>query len=169
MLTNALDAAAVWKQPDTIDLFGRFGIFSEIECGSRYEIMLENYTKITLIEANTLLEMMQRQVLPAVISYAGKTAESLRQLRAIGLDNAELFNYVETLSDVVSKLTLRTQKLRDDILVLPQDDGELATHYIRDVIQKDMQNIREISDFAERMMDKTCWPMPTYTDLMHRV
>ncbi len=169
MLTNALDAAAVWKQPDTVDLFGRFGIFSPVECRSRYEIMLENYSKITLIEANTLLEMMQRQVLPAVIDYTGKTAESLRRLRAIGLDNTELFNYVETLSDAVSKLTLRTQKLRDDVLALPDDSTEGATRYIRDVIQQDMQQIREISDFAERMMDKASWPMPTYTDLMHRV
>ena len=167
--TNALDTAAVWKQPDTIDLFGRFGIFSSVECHSRYEIMLENYSKITLIEANTLLEMMQRQVLPAVIAYTGKTAESLKRLRSIGLDNAELFNYVETLSDVISKLTQRTQKLRDDILSLPEENGETATRYIRDVIQKDMQSIREISDFSERMMDKDCWPMPTYTDLMHRV
>ncbi|HWP50522.1 MAG TPA: glutamine synthetase III [Clostridia bacterium] len=167
--TNALDAAAVWKQPDTIDLFGRFGIFSPVECHSRYEIMLENYSKITLIEANTLLEMMQRQVLPAVIIYTGKTAESLKRLRSIGLDNADLFDYVETLSDAFSKLTKRTQKLRDDILSLPDENGETATRYIRDVIQKDMQSIREISDFCERMMDKDCWPMPTYTDLMHRV
>ncbi|KAF5034882.1 Glutamine synthetase [anaerobic digester metagenome] len=169
VFTNALDAAAVWKQPDTVDLFGRFGIFSPVECSSRYEIMLENYSKITLIEANTLLEMMQRQVLPAVIAYTGKTAESLKQLRAVGLDNAELFNYVATLSDAVSRLTLSTQKLRDDILVLPDESHECTTRYIRDVIQKDMQDIREISDFAERIMGQTCWPMPTYTDLMHRV
>ncbi len=168
MLTNALDAAGVWKQPDTVELFGRFGIFSPVECRARYEIMLESYSKITLIEANTLLEMMQRQVLPAVIACAGQTAESLKRLRDIGIDNAELFNYVETLSDAISKLTLRTQKLRDDVLVLPGDTEE-STRYIRDVIGRDMQEIREISDFVERIMDRACWPMPTYTDLMHRV
>ena len=71
---DSLSAAAVWQMPETIDLFGRFHIFSELECHSRYEIMLENYRKIALIEARTLLEMVQRQVTPAVIACAGKSA-----------------------------------------------------------------------------------------------
>lgn len=169
VLTNALDAAAVWKQPDTVELFGRLSIFSQVECRSRYEIMLENYSKITLIEANTLLEMMQRQVLPSMINYTGKMAESLGRLRDIGLDNGELFNYIKTLSDAFGKLALLTKRLREDVLALPSDSTEQATGYIRDVIQHDMLEIREVSDSAERMMGKDYWPMPTYTDLMHRV
>lgn len=167
--TNALDAASVWKQEDTIELFGRFGILSPVECRSRYEIMLENYRKITLIEANTMLEIMQRQVVPSIISCAGKNAASLAKIRSVGLDNAELFNYVETLSDSITKLTQRTQKLYNDIQALPDDCTENGNRYIRDTIRKDMFEIREISDFVERIIDKQDWPMPTYTDLMHRV
>jgi glutamine synthetase len=77
LFAGALDAIEVWNDPETVTLFGRFGIFSEEECHSRYEVMMKNYRKIALIEANTLLEMMRRQVIPAVFAAAGKNAEHL--------------------------------------------------------------------------------------------
>jgi len=167
-LSNALDAAMVWEYPETVDLFSRFGIFSKLECDSRYEIALEHFNKIVLIEAKTMLEMMQRQIIPAVITAAGKSADSLKKLRDIGLDNAEIADYASKLSGLASKLYMLTAKLSGDICKLPAGRLEKGI-YMRDVIRKDMEAIRECSDTAEKMVDEKDWPMPTYTDLMHRV
>lgn len=167
--SGALDAIEVWNDPQTARLFERFGVFSQEECHSRYEVMMENYRKIILIEANTLLEMMRRQVLPAVIASAGKNAGHLAQLRAVGLDNAALYRYVERLSEAVTTLSARTQKLRDDIYAIPAASGREENAYLRDVVRADMESIRAASDEAEKLIDAEDWPLPTYTDLMHRV
>lgn len=166
---NALDAAEIWHSPETIDLFGRYGILSELECRSRYEIALENYRKITIIEARTLLEMMHRQVIPAVISAAGKNAASLKNLNDVGVENASLLEYVKSLSESVSLMTAATEKLSDDVDALSDECNAETDRYIRDVICSDMQEIRRLSDSIERVVERSSWPMPTYTDLMHRV
>lgn len=169
IINNALDALAVWNDPDTVELFGRYHILSPRECASRFDVMSENYRKIILIEASTLLEMVRRQILPALITSAGKNAGHLAGMRAIGIDNAAIHNYVERLSAAVTALTQLAQNLSDDIGALtdwPEDD---KNRYIRDVIRDDMERVREICDEVERVMDRKEWPLPTYTDLMHRV
>jgi glutamine synthetase len=169
MLNNALDAIAVWTDPAVVELFGRFRILSPRECASRYEITMENYRKVILIEAATLLEMMKLQVIPAVIKAAGSAARYLTDLRDVGLDNASLYRHVEQLSDAITELTAATQKLEDDIYALPDDVPEVQNAFIRDCIREDMQAVRGITDAVERVVDKSIWPMPSYTDLLHRV
>jgi len=167
--SNALDAAEIWRIPETVDLFGRYGILSELECSSRYEIALENYRKITLIEARTLLEMMRRQVIPAVINSAGKNAASLKNLNDVGVNNDSLLEYVKILSKAITDMTEATEKLSTDVDSLADECTAETNRYIRDVICDDMSNIREISDSIEKVIQRGDWPMPTYTDLMHRV
>ena len=167
--SNAVDAISVWLQPETAELFSRFGIFSELECHSRYEIALENYIKITTIEANTLLEMMRKQVIPAVIKAAGNNAAELAKIRSVGIENEELTSYVKKLSNGISDLSLLTNKLEKDIHELSAECVLEKTIYMRDVIRVDMLNIRECCDLVEQIVDEKDWPMPTYTDLMHRV
>ena len=167
--SNAVDAASVWLDPNTVELFGRFDIFSELECHSRYEIALENFGKITMIEAKTLLEMMRKQVIPAVIMAAGKNAAELAKIRSVGIENPQLHGYVKKLSDSISELSLLTDKLENDIHDVPEDNVLNKTVFMRDVIRTDMHNIRVCCDAVEQIVDGKDWPMPTYTDLMHRV
>ncbi len=166
---DSLSAASVWQAPETIELFGRFHIFSELECHSRYEIMLENYRKIALIEARTLLEMIQRQVTPAVVVCAGKSAQQLAHLRSVGLDNAALYRYTQRLSKAVTDLFAGVERMRDDLHALPPEASEESNRVLRDTVRVDMQALREVSDEVEQIVNAADWPMPTYTDLMHRV
>jgi glutamine synthetase len=87
----------------------------------------------------------------------------------VGLDNASLYRHVEQLSDAITELTAATQKLEDDIYALPDDVPEVQNAFIRDCIREDMQAVRGITDAVERVVDKSIWPMPSYTDLLHRV
>ena len=131
--------------------------------------MLENYRKKDLIEARTLLEMVQRQVTPAVIACAGKSAAQLAHLRSVGLDNAALYRYTQRLSKAVSDLFAGVEKLRDDLHALPAEVSEESNRMLRDTIRVDMEALRDISDGVEQVVNAADWPMPTYTDLMHRV
>lgn len=91
-------------------------------------------SKIALIEARTLLEMVQRQVTPAVIACAGKSAAQLAHLRSVGLDNAALYRYTQRLSKAVSDLFAGVEKLRDDLHALPAEVSEESNRMLRDTI-----------------------------------
>ena len=169
VINNALDALMVWRDTETVELFSRFNILSERECDSRFEVMMENYRKIILIEANTLLEMMNRQVIPSMVKSAGRNAEHLSALKGVGLDNLSVYKYVERLSKAVDGLMKATQRLGEDINNIPWGDNVTTNRYIRDVIRTDMDEVRRVSDEVEPFVDRADWPMPTYTDLMHRV
>lgn len=167
--SNCVDAIGVFKEEATIDLFERFGVLSKSECHSRYEVMMESYRKIVLIEASTLLEMMRRQILPAIIRCAGENAQHLAHIRSVGLDNQELEEYVRRLLAAISELKNCSDNLAAHISARPTHQILTECSYIRDVIKTDMDTIRQIADRVEAVIGEDCWPIPTYTDLMHRV
>ncbi len=166
---SGIDAITAFTDSKTIDLFSNFGILTKAECEARSEILYENYSKIILIECSTLLEMMRREILPSIIECAGKNAAHLASLRAVGVDNAELQSYVERLSAAMSELKKGTDTLAEHISAIPTGDVHEQCHYIYDVIRIDMDTIRIVSDKVEQVISSKDWPMPTYTDLLHRV
>ena len=90
-------------------------------------------------------------------------------LRAVGLENQELLDYVTRLSVAMSELKRCSDALAADISAVPTHDIIEECEYIHHVIRTDMDTIRIISDKVEQIISDTDWPMPTYTDLMHRV
>lgn len=169
IIEDALEAIKNWNEPSTVYLFEKYAVLSKRECASRYEIMMENYRKIIVIEASTLLEMMKRQIIPAVIAHAGENAKSLKNIMAVGIQNDVLLKHVRKLSAAVSELVSCTENLRDHLQKIPKSCIEEENTYIRNVIRDDMLTLRRVSDEVEKVMDYRAWPMPTYTDLMHRV
>ena len=85
----------------SIELFQRYGIFTPKECESRYEIMLENYIKTISIEANTMLEMTKRQILPAAIKYVGDISASYNEVTSSGVENKAMLKLVNQLSSMI--------------------------------------------------------------------
>ncbi len=168
-LKTTVDAVKVFASPETKELFSKFGVLSHAECESRYEIMMENFSKIILIECSTLLEMMRRQILPSIINCAGNNASHLASLKSVGIDNVELQEYVARLSVAMSELKRCSDKLAADISAIPTEDMLKRCEYINEIIRTDMDTIRQISDKVEQVMSISDWPIPTYTDLMHRV
>lgn len=112
-LASTVDAAKAFLDPKNIDILNRHHILSETECYSRYEVLLENYTKVITIEANTMLEMVHRQILPACFSYLGEVADSYSKLQQSGIYNESMYRLLEQLSKLVDHISDTTQKLSD--------------------------------------------------------
>lgn len=168
-LTNTLDAASAFIVPKNIAVLGEFSVLSEIECQSRYEIALENYSKITTIEANTMLEMVNRQILPSMIKYAGEVAQSVYFMQKSFVSVEQITKTVlSPLSDGIECISKLKTNLENIIAKSPSDAHEYAT-YCHDYVKPVMDNIRTAVDNAEVIVSSESWPMPTYTDLLHRV
>ncbi|MEG2813865.1 MAG: glutamine synthetase III [Oscillospiraceae bacterium] len=172
-LTNAVEAVNAITAPNNIEVMKQYGVLSEIECESRSEVMLENYIQVITIEANTMLEMSKRQILPAIIEYTGKIANSFNAIKKAGIINKNMPDMISALSDGITNVDNATTILAQKIKQLSRLKLSLSTYenagYCRDEIKTSMKDLRKAVDSMEVMTSSLDWPMPTYTDLLHRI
>lgn len=174
-LSNTVDAAMALNEQKNIDVLNEFKVLSKSECTSRCEIMLENYIKVVTIEANTMLEMVRRQILPSIISFAGDTAHSFNSLKASGVENSFIHKKIYMLSDGISSITELSNMLEGKLSQLhcltgfECEDTYIDAIFCRDEIKDTMDKLRTAVDSIEVHTAREYWPMPSYTDLLHRV
>ncbi len=147
-------------------------VFSKAEIESRCEIMLENYSKTIIIEANTMVDMAKSQIAPAVESYIGdiaKTALTKKQL------DPKLVSKYE--KDLIKKLSVSVERILDLADSLKQEVSTVSgakdiieeSCMIRDKVLPAMNELRVVCDEAETLTDRSHWPFPTYGDLLFGV
>lgn len=172
-LSNTVDAAKAIINPKNIEVLEEFHVLSKVECQSRYEIMLENYNKIINIEANTMLEMVNRQIIPAIIEFTGNTAKTYNELCKASIDNKSLFDLLTILSNSIDEITKTAKDLEQKTCDISASQAEKTTFeiasYYRDEVKSLMETLRRIVDRVEIITASSYWPMPNYTDLLHRV
>ena len=108
---TALDVAPAYLDEKNIALFERQQVLSRPECESRYEILVEGIEKVIGIEAHVMMEMAERQILPAVAKYAGDLAGSYENMAKLNLYNDELKEQISALSEDVSGIIRANREL----------------------------------------------------------
>ena len=146
-------------------------VFTEAELKSRVEIMLENYSKSVLIEANTMLEMSRRMILPAIECYENKLAGSVAAKKAVASVACSYESDVITkLSDLADKVYAGANDLEKAVVAV-SGEGDIIKEScdIKDTVIPAMNEIRKAADEAETYVSKECWPLPSYGDLLFSV
>ena len=155
------------------ELFRRNRVFSETELRARCEIVLDHYAKEVRIEALTLLDMLRKDVLPAVSRFTGALSATAHEKKKLCGESA--CRYEKT---AAAELSARAAKLWDGAEKLEKavrriDDGRLssesAVEICRGEILPEMETLREISDGAELIMDRAAWPYPSYGEILTSV
>ena len=155
------------------ELFRRNRVFSETELRARCEIVLDHYAKEVRIEALTLLDMLRKDVLPAVSRFTGALSATAHEKKKLCGESA--CRYEKT---AAAELSARAAKLWDGAEKLEKavrriDDGclstESAVEICRGEILPEMETLREISDGAELIMDRAAWPYPSYGEILTSV
>lgn len=148
------------------------GVYSKAELESRCEIMLENYCKAVIIEANTMIDMAQTQIAPAVEAYTAELAQSAAAKKALVPSLVCSFesSRVEKLSSLVDAIAEQTQKLEEVLSDVHQTEETLPqAEMIRDRLLPQMDALRSPCDEAETLTARKYWPFPTYGDLLFGV
>ena len=155
------------------ELFRRNRVFSETELRARCEIVLDHYAKEVRIEALTLLDMLRKDVLPAVSRFTGALSATAHEKKKLCGESA--CRYEKT---AAAELSARAAKLWDGAEKLEKavrriDDGRLSTEsaveICRGELLPEMETLREISDGAELIMDRAAWPYPSYGEILTSV
>ena len=147
------------------------GIYSESELRSRCDIMLENYCKTVKIEANAMVDMARKQILPAVSGYSADLAAAISAKRAVSPELPCKYetSLVARLSELADEIAEKTDKLEDAVVNLKADDIITESYSIRDNVLIAMSELRAAADEAETLTAKERWPFPTYGDLLFGV
>ena len=155
-----------------VNMLTSHGVFSEAELKSRCDIMLENYCKTVVIEANTMVDMAKTEIAPAVDAYTMEIAKTIAAKKAV--DETLICSYESSLVKKLSKLTVRiaikTEELENALLELHNAEDIISeANIIRDVVLAKMGELRLACDEAETATAKKYWPFPTYGDLLFSV
>lgn len=155
-----------------VEMLTSHKVFTETELKSRCEIMLDNYCKAVTIEANTMVDMARKQILPAVEAYVkevSKTAVAKKQFAPDASCEYEK-KTVTKLSLLMEQILDKTETLEDEIMKLKFiTDVEKESYAIRDSILSKMGELRAVADEAETLTADKYWPFPTYGELLFGV
>ena len=171
-LPSMIDAIPALVSEDSIKLFEEFEVFTRTELESRVEIEYEAYSKAINIEAKTMIDIAGKSIIPAVIRYTTRLADSIIKLKSAvsGIEpyaqNAILIEVNEHLKE--SKVALENLKNYMDNATEITDVTAHAK-YMHEVVVPAMEALRKPIDTLEMIVDKDLWPMPSYGDLLFEV
>lgn len=155
-----------------VDMLTSHKVFSEVELKSRCDIMLENYCKAVLIEANTMIDMARTQIAPAIEEYTLKLAQTAAAKKALdaGISCGYESGLVKKLSGLTDRIAVKVAELEDAVTALhTAEDIIEESCAIRDTLLPKMGELRIACDEAETLTAKDFWPFPTYGDLLFGV
>ena len=168
-LRSLPEAMPRWISDKSIALFTGHGIFSKEEIYSRYEILLENYSKTVHIESLTLQEMVRKDFTAGLVSYLKELTQEASLKKALvpdaGMSLEE--SLIRELSADAASMQACLQKLADDTRRAEQiGDGLAQAAFYEETVLKDMEALRAVVDAAERKIPDSFLPYPTYGDIL---
>ena len=167
-IKSTVDAIPYLATEENIALFEKHGIFKRSEVLARRDIGYENYCKIVHIEALTLIEMLKRDVMPAISEYECELCKTA-ELKKRGINNFEertalsLSRYNDNLFKLCEKLENAV-----DAAQAEPDLSKRARDY-NDMLNTLMEEIRDNADNAQQIMKRDRWPYPSYGVLLFKI
>ena len=171
-LRTTPDAMPTLLEKKNVDMLTGLKIFTKAELESRYEIMMENYVKTVTIEAQTMLDMTRKEILPAVAGYTKELTETLAAKRAIlpSLPAKYETGTITKLSSLLDQIDAAAYELEKTTLQIKAIDSVTESAFqIRDAMLPRMAALRVVCDEAEPMTAERFWPFPTYDKLLFGV
>ena len=155
-----------------VELYTKYNIFTKEEIYSRYEIFLENYMKTLVIEARTMADMLTKDLLPSISTYAGQVAANAANKKAFIPSIA-----TETEEKLVKKLTEAYDYITDNIAILKDniniveaiDDMQAAAEAARDKLLAKMNELSACASEAEALIPDEMLSYPTYEKLLFEI
>ncbi len=169
-LASAPEALPYFKSKKNIALFEKHGIFSALEVESRTDIMLENYSKVMNIEALTMIDMANKQILPAVTAYIKELAKTALATKELGFESTAQIATAKKLAKLYDASAKSVATLSDKVREAEKltDIEKKALFYRSDVLPV-MEELRKSADEMEVNTADKYWPFPTYGAILFSI
>ena len=171
-LRTTPEALPYYLADKNVALFTKHRVYTRTEMEARYEIHLENYSKILNIEALTMLEMARRDIMPAVSSYLRELSETATAIHAVSVtaDCSYEESIIPEMSALLGDAYRKVRSLDEALMGAKAVEGSQAlANYYRDKVFSAMAELRITIDQLETMTPSDKWPVPSYGDLLFSV
>ena len=168
-LPSTPEAIPYFAKEENIALFEKHGVLGRNEIESRRDIAFENYCNVIHIEALTLIEMLKRDVMPAISKYEGRLWRIAEHKASSVYKNFET-KTAEKLAEYNDKLFSLCDKLQEAVeeTAAMKDLSRSALSYHDNVLSL-MDEIRTLCDKAQEITKREYWPYPAYGDMLFHV
>ncbi len=164
---NAVDSYPDLISDKAMKLFSKYGVLSERELHSRYEIYVEGYRKTINIESQLTLQIATRMILPAALRYQSIVADAIGGLKTAGVTVPKVQTALLTeLVQTIDELQTATDHLSSVLDEEPEGDSLAHAKHSRDVIIPAMNAVRLAGDKLETIVADDLWPLPTYQEML---
>jgi glutamine synthetase len=164
-LKNTVDALPEVVNPEVIKAFEKYKVLTKEELHARYEISLETYNKTINIEAQLMVLMANRYILPAAFDCVRQVGQSVAAAKAGGVPSKEGKKHLTQLVKLVDAFKAQTDKL-DAAAAHGGGAADKHAKYMRDTVVPAMVKLRELGDQLELIMPHESWPLPTYREML---
>ena len=168
---STVDCVPTYLADKNVEMFEKFRVYSKIEIASRTEVLLDNYSKVINIEALTMIDMVKKQIYPAVMKYTADVCNALTSMRNAGITNPAQEKLANKLSGSLNCLNNEVEEL-EHILINAKDlsdDVYKLSRFYRDEVFSRMQSLRAVADELETIVSDKYWPFPVYSELMFKI
>ena len=165
-LRNSVDAYPEAIKADVIKAFEKYGVLNERELHARYEVALEQYNKTINIEAQLMVLMANRYILPSGYRFQGELAGSVSAVKTAGGVAKETKKTLDQVTRLVDEAKVAVDELQR--LLEHESNGDAVKHakYFRDKVIPAMGALRESGDALESLVPQDLWPLPTYREML---
>jgi glutamine synthetase len=149
-----------------VKAFEKYGVLNERELHTRYDVAVEQYSKTVNIEAQLMVLMANRYILPAAYRFQGQLAETVAAVKAAGAAARETRRSLDEVCTLTDEFKLRIDRLQ--ALLEHEEAGASEKHakYFRDKVIPAMNALREVGDSLENIVPQDLWPLPTYREML---
>lgn len=169
-LKSTPEAVPAFLAQKNVDVFSKYGVYTEAELQSRVEILLDEYCKTLNIEALTMIDMAKKEILPAAAKYIKDIAKTAELAKSCGAETVFEEETVKEMSALVTEMYKALGTLEADVQKVHSiEDTQEMANFFHDTIFADMGALRVPADKIETLVGKDYWPYPTYSDLLFYV
>lgn len=175
-IQSTVEALPQYTQPQSLELFKRHGVMNKEELESRTHVFLAKYSQQINIEANVMIEMAAKDILPAGIRFAGELAGTIQKIGAIAdpPTTKTMEKTLKEVSETIKGLQEKTIGLKDALkeakaLGMGEEAVLKTARGYRERVIPAMARLRALGDHLETLVPRDTWPLPTYTDMLFRL
>lgn len=169
-LKSTPEAVPAFLAQKNVDVFSKYGVYTEAELQSRVEILLDEYCKTLNIEALTMIDMAKKEILPAAAKYIKDISKTAELAKSCGAETVFEEETVKEISALVTEMYKALGTLEADVQKVHSiEDTQEMANFFHDTIFADMGALRVPADKIETLVGKDYWPYPTYSDLLFYV
>jgi glutamine synthetase len=163
--TNTVDALPELTRADVVRIFEKYKVLNARELHARFDVAVETYVKTVNVEAQLMVLMANRYILPAALKYQKDVAESVAAVRDAGGSSKEAKKVLDRVTGLVDELRQRTDKLAQ-ALDEHAPTAEKHAKFMRDTVVPAMAALRDTGDQIELVVPHELWPLPTYREML---